>query len=176
MFTWQALDWQTRTAVFFILCGAAIIGVSIFYLQRIFRATPLIAERSRRYAEVTLRVNRLLMLFFLVGYLVVAASILGGLLQIGVFSVSLIFLLGAVFVLLATFLHARMIDEIQRTIQGLLPICMECKKIRVEGGDSADQEAWKEIESYISQRAQVRFSHGLCPQCLDRARSRRSPA
>ncbi|GEM_PF-639231 len=173
MGNWYTLDWQTRTAVLFIACGAVILGISIFYLQGIFRATPLISERSQRYIVRFLRAHRLLMLFFLAGYLVVAGSVLIGRVNIGVLPVSLIFLLGAVFVLLGIFLHARMVEEIQRTIQGLLPICMECKRIRMQGCASSDQHSWKEIESYISQRTEARFSHGICPECLDKVRQRR---
>ncbi|MHB8988998.1 MAG: hypothetical protein ACYC6S_09465, partial [Desulfobulbia bacterium] len=137
---WQALDWQTRIAVFFIACGAVILGISIVHLRGLFKATPLIAERSQAYVLRFLRINRLLMFFFLAGYVVVAMSVLLGKANLGMFWVSIIFLLGAVFVFLGITLHARMISEIQQTIQGLLPICMECKKIRTTGGDSSAQE------------------------------------
>lgn len=46
-----------------------------------------------------------------------------------------------------------------KTLSGLLPICMHCKKIRDDGG------YWNEIESYISQRSSSTFSHGICPVC-----------
>ncbi len=170
---WQALGWHTRIALFFIACGAVIIGVSIVHLRGLFKVTPLIAERSQGYVSRFLKINRLLMFFFLAGYVVVAMSVLVGKASLGMFWVSLIFFLGAVFVFLGIALHTRMISEIQQTIQGLLPICMECKKIRTTGADSAAQESWKEIESYISQRTEAKFSHGICPQCLDKVRQRR---
>jgi len=47
-----------------------------------------------------------------------------------------------------------------KTLQGLLPICARCKKIR------DDQDNWQPMESYISQRSQAKFSHGVCPDCL----------
>lgn len=47
-----------------------------------------------------------------------------------------------------------------RTLSGLLPICMHCKKIRDDRG------YWAAIESYISSHADVRFSHALCEDCL----------
>ncbi len=47
-----------------------------------------------------------------------------------------------------------------KTLQGLLPICSSCKKIR------DDQGYWKQIETYIHQHSDVEFSHGLCPECL----------
>jgi hypothetical protein len=44
-------------------------------------------------------------------------------------------------------------------LDGLLPICASCKKIRDETGQ------WQHIESYIRARSQAEFSHGLCPEC-----------
>lgn len=44
-------------------------------------------------------------------------------------------------------------------LQGLLPICSYCKKIRDE------QNYWHRVESYISEHAAVEFSHGICPAC-----------
>ena len=46
-----------------------------------------------------------------------------------------------------------------KTLQGFLPICAKCKRIRDDKG------YWQQIESYISQRADVRFTHGLCEHC-----------
>lgn len=44
-------------------------------------------------------------------------------------------------------------------LSGVLPLCAACKKI----GD--DEGSWHEIESYISEHSQAKFSHGLCPDC-----------
>ena len=52
-----------------------------------------------------------------------------------------------------------------RRLEGLLPICAGCKKIRVAGGDSRDQAAWEPIESYIQDRTDAEFTHGMCPEC-----------
>ena len=48
------------------------------------------------------------------------------------------------------------------TLTGLLPICAGCKKIRDE------KNHWLSIESYIPDRSSATFSHGLCPECLER--------
>ena len=48
------------------------------------------------------------------------------------------------------------------TLSGLLPICASCKKIR----DGANQ--WHGIESYIADRSTAQFSHGICPECVNR--------
>jgi len=45
------------------------------------------------------------------------------------------------------------------TLQGLIPICSYCKKIREDGG------AWSQLEMYIGSRSKAKFSHGICPDC-----------
>jgi PAS domain-containing protein len=47
-----------------------------------------------------------------------------------------------------------------KQLQGLLPICAQCHKIRDDTG------YWNRIESYIQDHAEVQFSHGLCPECI----------
>jgi PAS domain S-box-containing protein len=47
-----------------------------------------------------------------------------------------------------------------RAMSGLLPICAHCKKIRDDKG------YWKQLEEYFHTHSDVRFSHGLCPDCV----------
>ena len=62
----------------------------------------------------------------------------------------------------------QLISELQealskvRTLSGLLPICASCKKIRDDKG------YWNQIESYIHKHSDAEFSHGICPECLDK--------
>lgn len=46
-----------------------------------------------------------------------------------------------------------------KILQGFLPICSSCKKIR------DDQGAWSQMEVYIRNHSEAQFSHGLCPDC-----------
>ena len=46
-----------------------------------------------------------------------------------------------------------------KTLQGLLPICSNCKKVRDDSG------YWKQIESYLQEHSDAKFSHGICPDC-----------
>ncbi|MGH9319172.1 MAG: response regulator [Vicinamibacteria bacterium] len=46
-----------------------------------------------------------------------------------------------------------------KQLQGLLPICMFCKKIR------DDSDTWQELETYIEKNSQALFSHSLCEEC-----------
>jgi hypothetical protein len=52
----------------------------------------------------------------------------------------------------------RALGEI-KTLRGILPICMHCKRI------SDDFGRWEQIEVYVRQHSHAEFSHGLCPEC-----------
>ncbi|MDM8527003.1 response regulator [Anaerolineales bacterium HSG24] len=47
-------------------------------------------------------------------------------------------------------------------LSNLLPICASCKKIRDDDG------YWQEVEKYIQEHTDIKFSHGFCPDCLAR--------
>jgi hypothetical protein len=49
-----------------------------------------------------------------------------------------------------------------RTLEGIIPICASCKKIRDDHG------YWNQLETYIADHSRAHFSHGLCPDCLAR--------
>jgi phosphoserine phosphatase RsbU/P len=49
-----------------------------------------------------------------------------------------------------------------KLLQGLLPICCYCKKIR------NDQNYWEQVDSYISDHSEAQFTHGICPDCRDK--------
>lgn len=46
------------------------------------------------------------------------------------------------------------------TLRHLLPICANCKKIRDE------KDYWQEVETYLQSHLDVKFTHGLCPDCV----------
>ncbi len=52
----------------------------------------------------------------------------------------------------------RLTREVKR-LEGFLPICSFCKKIRNE------QNEWQKIEMYISKNSQADFTHSICPEC-----------
>ena len=47
-------------------------------------------------------------------------------------------------------------------LQGILPICAGCKRIRGETGE------WSPLESYVQRHSEADFSHGICPDCEHR--------
>jgi DNA-binding response OmpR family regulator len=54
------------------------------------------------------------------------------------------------------------LQEHVRLLEGLLSICMYCKKVRVS------DEAWTSIEHYVEERSDASFSHDVCPACYER--------
>ena len=51
--------------------------------------------------------------------------------------------------------------HVQR-LQGLLPICSYCKKVRNEAN------YWEQVESYLSAHSDLDFTHSICPQCTEK--------
>nr|WP_246433874.1 cache domain-containing protein [Spirochaeta isovalerica] len=49
-----------------------------------------------------------------------------------------------------------------KTLGGLIPICSSCKKIRDDSG------YWNNLESYIESHSDASFSHGICPDCMEK--------
>ena len=51
------------------------------------------------------------------------------------------------------------------TLEGILPMCANCKKIRKEGAVPSDPKSWVPVDSYITGHSEATFSHGICPEC-----------
>jgi hypothetical protein len=47
-----------------------------------------------------------------------------------------------------------------KQLQGLLPICCYCKRVR------DDKDYWQQVEAYISDHSEAQFTHGICPDCF----------
>jgi hypothetical protein len=62
---------------------------------------------------------------------------------------------------IVSFVVARLSESVRhiRTLEGLLPICSHCKKIRDDG------EEWQPLEKYLTEHSDAKFTHGLCPEC-----------
>lgn len=52
-----------------------------------------------------------------------------------------------------------------KRLEGIISICMYCKKIRTE------QDGWEQLEKYITEHSDAQFSHGICPDCYIRSLS-----
>jgi ligand-binding sensor domain-containing protein len=49
-----------------------------------------------------------------------------------------------------------------KMLRGMLPVCASCKKIRDDRG------YWNQMETYIRQHSEAEFSHGICPDCMNK--------
>jgi len=160
------LDTHTISNCIFILSGAIIMLISILGTKNLMAALHFVPERQRRYIRMNLVLHRVLMAFFLCGYLVVLAAFAFHYSFVSETFVSLIFFFGAIFVFLGVSVQSRLLSEVHNTLQGILPICCKCKKIRNVEANPKDPLAWKKIEVYLSEKTNVNFTHGLCPECF----------
>lgn len=61
-----------------------------------------------------------------------------------------------------------LIEQLQQALreviqlEGLLPICAQCRSVRDDGG------YWTQLDEYLSRRAPIEFTHGICPDCARR--------
>ncbi|MBN1309037.1 MAG: response regulator [Chitinispirillaceae bacterium] len=61
-----------------------------------------------------------------------------------------------------THLELKRIREEIKTLRGLLPTCAWCRRIRNEAGE------WESIETYVREHTEADFTHGMCPDCLEK--------
>jgi hypothetical protein len=83
----------------------------------------------------------------------------GGILWMGVFNRTLTLTL--IWATAGVVLLRKRAEEQIQTLEGLIPICAACKKIR------NDQGYWDVIELYIQRHSQAQFTHGMCPNCAE---------
>lgn len=69
----------------------------------------------------------------------------------------IISILGALMIYITMKLFQKM-----RYLEGILPVCASCKKIRDDKG------VWNQIEAYVRDRSDAEFSHGICPECAEK--------
>jgi hypothetical protein len=56
-----------------------------------------------------------------------------------------------------------------KLLEGLLPICSYCKKIRDDSGSGKGEGDWEKIEDFIHEKTDQEFTHSICPDCLEKA-------
>jgi GAF domain-containing protein len=61
---------------------------------------------------------------------------------------------------------SRLVEALEhvKTLHGLLPICAWCKRIRDDKG------YWAQVEAYVKEHSNVEFTHGICPECMEKQR------
>jgi len=54
-----------------------------------------------------------------------------------------------------------------KLLEGLLPICSYCHKIRDDVGKESGEGHWEKIDHYINKKTDQKFTHGICPECAE---------
>jgi hypothetical protein len=54
-------------------------------------------------------------------------------------------------------------------LQGIIPICSSCKRVRNDKG------YWEQVEQYIHEHSEAKFSHGFCPECIKKLYNKEVP-
>jgi hypothetical protein len=57
-----------------------------------------------------------------------------------------------------------------KLLSGFVSICCECKRVNTGKKHEAECNSWEDVESYISSRTELVFSHGYCPVCEDKVK------
>lgn len=66
-----------------------------------------------------------------------------------------------IFGMVIIYMTAKLFQKM-KYLEGILPVCAACKKIR------DDQGNWNQIEAYVRDRSEAKFSHGICPECAEK--------
>lgn len=62
-------------------------------------------------------------------------------------------------------LYVRYLNKaLSKTLESILPICANCKRIRTPGANPEKMNSWQPIESYITAKTTAEFTHGICPE------------
>ncbi len=57
------------------------------------------------------------------------------------------------------------LKDMVKMYEDILPICLDCKKIRDDSGTKPGQGKWMPVEEYLTKKAGKSMSHGYCPDC-----------
>jgi hypothetical protein len=70
-------------------------------------------------------------------------------------------------------LNTRLASYVKRVqmLEGILPICCVCKRIRDEDTGEPGYPKWVAFEAYISSKTNTEFTHTYCPKCYEQAKA-----
>lgn len=128
-------------------------------------ALPFVLDEGRPAVNRFLRHHKMLMLLFLVQYVVIACALALKLSLVSELLLGAVFFLIAVFIYLSSLMEAKLLSEMQKTMNGILPVCSKCRKMLSPDSDPGKQESWLKAENYFAVATGKLLSHGLCPAC-----------
>lgn len=161
-------NWDLFVSRAFVVSGAIIMFLGILKARNLVKIIPFIPKSHQPFIAKNLSIHRILLVAFLIGYILFAVALPSDFFYMSHLLVSTILFLGAFFVFLTVRLQSRMLSELQTTLHGLLPICAHCKKILCDDKSPESSKAWTEIETYVMDHSDTDFSHGICPDCMEK--------
>ena len=157
---------MNTAVIILLLAGAILIILSFVWLLGIYELLPLLEDKYKKKIGILVKIQHIFMAMFVFGYTRTAFEISHGHSEHKEIAIGLIFFFGGLYVLNSTYLKMILVKATASVIRGLIPICAKCKKIR-SGEDSESHEAkWQAIEIYLGGTKGLKFSHGLCPDCI----------
>ena len=155
-----------------ILIGAIIMLVSVVRVRGLLKFISTVPEYHQKQIRLFFVLHRELMVLFFIGYISVLVAFAFHYSFVSETFVSFIFFSGSIFVYIGTIVQSRLLAGVQNTLKGILPICITCNKIRVMDRSSEESEKWQRIDTFISEKTDVDFSHGYCPECFDKEKKK----
>ena len=146
-----------------ILSGAFLLFFCFFLSGKYKTFIPYITSDAKDITTKQLAFLRILIVLFFFGYITVAILIIINFSIINNIFVAVIFFFGAIFVYLSILIYTKLLNELQNTLRGLMPICAWCKKILNK--ESKIKSDWQPIDKFIKQKTHLEFTHTICPEC-----------
>lgn len=81
--------------------------------------------------------------------------------------------LGAVFGVLTVLLNRQ--KKRADILEGLLPICSYCRRVRDDHGLVDTEVRWHNVETYIVKKTETKLTHGICPECREKVMEQTDP-
>lgn len=148
-----------------VLVGTGIMLAAVIRVREVLGIVELATEPHRSWLSHRIRFHRGLMVFFTLGYVAFAASLLSGQDVISVTAVAAVFFCGSLFVYVGIAIQSRMSAAMMRTLQGFVPVCAWCKKVKTKASEASEEDTWESLESYLVKKSEVNLTHGICDTC-----------
>lgn len=156
--------------------GAMIMALSLLRFRSVLGALPFVSRDTRNWVRHLIQMHGALIVIFLAAYVVTALAFADGWPIVGELFIGAVFIFGALFVYLGLSIQSRLVGELLQTVGNLIPICAECRKVRLPDTDPARMDSWQPVDLVFRGASESLFSHGICPDCAAKLASEKVPA
>ena len=153
----------TSFGVALIALGTLMMALNLFFFRSLFAALPFVDRATRAQIRFRQQAYGVLITFFVVAYAFTAWAFQRGSAGMGVNLVGGLFVAGALFVGLGMRIQFRLVEALLKTMGRLVPICAECRKVRIPDPDAPGEESWQTVTLWFEDDSTM--THSLCPAC-----------